>query len=196
MNPIFLLIGPPAVGKSTTSKALAAKFKKSIHIPVDDFLLMVISGLVLPSLPWSEALIQQVTLARETAIQMALNYQRAGFAVVIDDFLDPKELLEYQTLFNQTPVHRIVLYPSQNEAHNRNVKRAAGDISWRDGMDVGIEFVYQQLRVMAKNLEQAGWLILDTTELSVEEVVSEILRWSSIPDPQSEISDPIPRDHL
>ena len=94
MQPLFLLIGPPAVGKSTTSKALAAKFGRSIHIPVDDIRDMVVSGLVLPSLEWNQDLVQQITLARESVIQMGLNYQRAGFAVVVDDFLDPNQLQE------------------------------------------------------------------------------------------------------
>ena len=49
VHPVFVIVGPPAVGKSTTSKALAARFPKSLHIPVDDVRTMVVSGLVLPS---------------------------------------------------------------------------------------------------------------------------------------------------
>ena len=48
MHPIYLVVGPPAVGKSTTSGALAARFPKSLHIPVDDFRNMVVSGIELP----------------------------------------------------------------------------------------------------------------------------------------------------
>lgn len=83
MNPMFLLVGPPAVGKSTTSRALAARFPKSLHIPVDDLRNMVVSGIALPGADWSDDLAQQVTLARTSVVHMALTYHNAGFVVVI-----------------------------------------------------------------------------------------------------------------
>jgi tRNA A37 N6-isopentenylltransferase MiaA len=33
---MFLIAGPPAVGKSSTSRALAARFPRCLYIPVDD----------------------------------------------------------------------------------------------------------------------------------------------------------------
>ena len=180
MQPLFLLIGPPAVGKSTTSKALAAKFSKGIHIPVDDIREMVVSGLVLPSAEeWNEDLVQQITLARESVIQMALNYQRAGFAVVIDDFLDPNQLHEYQALLSHPRIHKFVLYPNQDSAHARNFQRA-GDGPGRDYIDGAIRFVYQQLNFMIERLSQDGWIVLNTTELNIEETVQEILKYSEL----------------
>ncbi|HRL14538.1 MAG TPA: hypothetical protein PKX07_21830, partial [Aggregatilineales bacterium] len=95
MNPIYVVVGPPAVGKSTTSRALAARFPKSIHIPVDDLRNMVVSGLMLPGAVWSDGLAQQITLARTSAASMALAYHTAGFAVVIDDFWDPNHAADY-----------------------------------------------------------------------------------------------------
>jgi len=58
MSPMFLVIGSPAVGKSTTSRALAARFHKSVHIPVDNVRDMVVSGLRLPSPVWSDDLVE------------------------------------------------------------------------------------------------------------------------------------------
>lgn len=174
MQPIYILIGPPAVGKSTTGKALASKFNRSIHIPVDDIRNMVVSGLVLPGQEWSPELVQQLTLARETAIHMALHYQKAGFAVVIDDFVDPNQLREYQTFQTAARIHKFVLYPDQATAHTRNFHRS-GDDPGRAYIDEGIRFVYQQLDLMMEHLNSNGWIILDTTELSIEETVAEIL---------------------
>ena len=179
MQPIFIVIGPPAVGKSTTSKALASKYSRSIHIPVDDIRDMVVSGLALPGLEWSPELVQQLSLARESVIHMALNYQRAGFAVVIDDFLDPLQLSEYQAFLNTPEIHKFVLYPDQATAHARNFQRA-GDDPVRDYIDEGIHIVYQQLNFMIEPLRKDGWIVLDTTELSIEETVLEILNHSSI----------------
>ena len=126
MPHIFLLVGPPAVGKSTTARALAAHFEKSIHIPVDDLRDMVISGLALPGGDWDEKLVEQLRLARESAAHMALAYRQAGFTVALDDFWDPaSRLLEYSRLFEEPQVHRVLLFPSQRAAEERN--RLAGE---------------------------------------------------------------------
>lgn len=175
MTPIYIVVGPPAVGKSTTSRALAAQFPKSIHIPVDDLRNMVVSGLMLPSAVWSSELAQQITLARTTVSSMALAYQAAGFAVVIDDFWDVNHAADYQGLLEQmqATISRIVLYPTQEEAHRRNLYRF-GDSPARAYIDEGIQIVYQQLGPALPQLAQAGWLVVDTTALTVDEVVNHI----------------------
>lgn len=176
MNPIYVVVGPPAVGKSTTSRALAARFPRSIHIPVDDLRNMVVSGLMLPGAVWSDGLAQQITLARTSAASMALAYHTAGFAVVIDDFWDPNHVSDYQSLLDhmQASIHRIVLYPTREEAHRRNFERS-GDSPARPYIDEGIQIVYQQLTPALPRLEQEGWLVVDTTALSVDAVVDHIL---------------------
>lgn len=178
MQPIFLLVGPPAVGKSSASKALASKFSKSVHIPVDDIRDMVVSGLVLPGLDWSQELVQQIGLARDSVVHMALHYQKAGFAVVIDDFFDPNQLVEYQAFADQPGIHKVVLLPEQETAHARNWERS-GDDPAREYIDIGIRSVYQQLNSALESLRAAGWILIDTTNLSIEETVLEILSCSS-----------------
>ncbi|MBK8022666.1 MAG: AAA family ATPase [Chloroflexi bacterium] len=178
MTPIFVVVGPPAVGKSTTSRALAARFAKSLHIPVDNIREMVVSGLRLPSADWSDELIQQLSLARASVSHMALTYREAGFAVVIDDFVDPNHRSDYRTLFNEPEVHLVLLYPSQNEAHQRNLRRS-GNTPARAYIDDGIRTVYAQLDAVLPQLKQEGWHVLDTSLLSVEDTVMAILRLST-----------------
>jgi chloramphenicol 3-O-phosphotransferase len=170
MPPIMLIVGAPAVGKSSLSRALAKTFEKSVHIPVDDLRNMVISGQALPSLEWQGEIIQQVKLAREAAIHMAHAYHEAGFAVILDDFYDPRHLLEYEVL-GQKSLHKILLYPEQTAAHERNRQRSGGNIY----IDAGIQNVYETLSSQVERLTSQGWLILDTTQLSVEESVKRIL---------------------
>jgi hypothetical protein len=179
MKPIFMVVGPPAVGKSTTSRALAAHFSKSIHIPVDDLRHMVVSGLVLPGLDWGEDLVHQFHLARATVAHMALTYQNAGFTVVIDDIPDSNHSQDYEGLLNQAHIHKIILYPTQEEAHQRNLKRS-GDTPARGYIDEGIQIMYQQLNPLIPQLIQEGWLLVDTTVLNVETTVTTILELAGV----------------
>lgn len=174
LPPIFILIGPPAVGKSTTSRALAARFVKSVHISVDDLRTMVVSGLLLPGAVWSAELAEQIALARKNATFITSNYRTAGFCVVVDDFWDANFQADYHALLAQPSVHRILLYPQQQTAHQRNFVRSNGDES-RVYIDDGIRIVYDQLKGRADGLAQDGWLIVDTSEMSVEDTVDVIL---------------------
>ena len=175
MADIFLLAGAPAVGKSTTARALAKHFSKSIHIPVDNIREMVISGVIHPGGDWSPGLVEQLRLARETVTRMALSYNQAGFSVVIDDFWDPKSLLhEYQLLFEQPTMHKVLLFPSQRAAEERNLNRSgSGDAS--EYIAEGIRLVYEHLQTELPALERQGWAVVDTTEKNVDLTVSHIL---------------------
>gem|GEM_PF-2635138 len=121
--PIFLVVGSPAVGKSRTSHALAGRFPLSIHIPVDDLRNLVVSGIALPAAVWSDELVRQVTLARATAARMARAYHEASFAVVLDEFLDSDHLSGYQPLLGHRDLCKVVPFPAQEAALERNRQR-------------------------------------------------------------------------
>ncbi len=176
MTPIFLLVGAPAVGKSTTARLLAAAFPKSVHFPVDDLRRMVVSGLVHPGEQWSPALIEQLVLARENVSRMALRYQQAGFAVTLDDFWDPNSRLEeYAFLLQQAQTHRVLLHPSRQTALERSRKRA-GPSEADAYIAAGIQAVYDTLQAELPALERQGWLVVDSSGMSAGETVAAILR--------------------
>jgi predicted kinase len=180
MMPIFLLVGGPAAGKSTTASALASRFAKSVHIPVDAVRDMVVSGWALPGADWSQELIEQLEVARDCATYLALAYHKAGFAVVIDDFWDPNSrLAEYAGLFSHPQTHRVLLYPQRRAAHARNLARS-GPGAASDYIDEGIRLVYEHLDGAVDDLVTQGWWVLDTTEMGVEDVVSSILASADI----------------
>ena len=183
-SPIFLVVGAPAVGKSTTSRALAARFERSIHIPVDDLRDMVVSGRVLPSPTWSQPLVEQIGLARRTAIASAIRYADAGFAVVIDDFWDPPGLVEYDEVPADRSFHRVLLRPDREEALRRNFGRH-GDDPMRAYLDDGVHHVYDLLEtpVAQARLDQGDWLVLDTTQLPVDTAVDRILAHGGVTAP-------------
>lgn len=176
MTDIFFLAGAPAVGKSTTAHALAARFQKSIHIPVDDLREMVVSGLVLPGSDWNQELIDQLVLVRKSVTHMALIYNEAGYTVVIDDFWDPNSrLTEYSRLFSQPKVHQILLLPTRQVAEARNLRRSDTDEE-NEYLAFGIHLVYNQVEKEEDDIKGAGWLLVDTTDKTVEETVDHILR--------------------
>lgn len=175
MTHIFLIVGAPAVGKSTTAHALAGRFPKSIHIPVDDVRDMVVSGLAYPGETWGADLIEQLKLARESVTQVVRTYSKAGFTVVIDDFWDPfSHLHEYGPMFEGPSVHKVLLYPEQQAAEERNRKRS-GPNGETDYIEGGIRMVYENLKGEVENLRREGWLVVDTTGLSVEATVEHIV---------------------
>jgi predicted kinase len=172
---LFCLAGPPAVGKSTTARALAARFEKSIHIPVDDLRGMVVSGLVLPSGDWSSELVEQLTLARQTVVEMALIYHEAGYTVVIDDFWDPNSRLrEYDRLFTEAYAHKIILLPNQAAAISRNIQRSHSD-EGNEYIEAGIRLVYRHLDNEAADLIKEGWQVVDTTDKIINDTVDHIM---------------------
>jgi predicted kinase len=175
MTDLFIVTGAPAVGKSTTARALAASFEKSIHIPVDDLREMVVSGLVLPSEYWSQELVDQLTLARQCVVEMAIIYFEAGYTVVIDDFWDPNSRLsEYHRLFDEAHAHKILLLPNQETAKTRNIRRSQLD-DGNEYIEGGIRLVYEHLNTEVVNLVQEGWKIVDTTDKSIKDTVDHII---------------------
>jgi predicted kinase len=175
MTDMFIITGAPAVGKSTTARTLATRFDKSIHIPVDDLREMVVSGLILPSEDWGQELEEQLTLARQTVVQMALIYRGAGYTVVIDDFWDPNSRLrEYTLLFTEANTHKILLLPNQETAKLRNIKRSQKD-EGDEYIEGGIRLVYEHLNNDVADLVREGWHVVDTTDKTIEDTVDHIM---------------------
>jgi predicted kinase len=179
MSAIFLIVGAPAVGKSTTAHILAGRFPKSVHIPVDNLRDMVVSGLIYPGEDWSEGLVEQLRLARQVAVHMAITYSQAGFTVAIDDFWDPASRLEeYSELIQLADFHKILLFPAREIALARNLKRSGHDEVIKY-ISQGIKAVYESLLSDLNRLKTAGWLVLDTSEKDVDSTVELILSQSA-----------------
>ena len=181
-GPIFLIVGAPAVGKSTVSRALARRFERAVHIPLDDLRDMVVSGFVLPSPGWGAALVEQVGLARRSAVNMAVRYADAGFAVVLDDFWDPQGLVEYREVPDGHDFHRVVLRPPRAVALERNAGRH-GDDPIRPYLDEGIEATYGLYDGAGDQLDRERWFVLDNAKLQPDEAAARILEHAGVTTP-------------
>ena len=79
--PVFLLTGPPAAGKTETAEALTLRFSRAVHIPVDDMLGWVVSGIAGPVPTWTGETSRQFARADRAAGKMARGEAYAGVAV-------------------------------------------------------------------------------------------------------------------
>lgn len=175
MTPIFLIAGSPGVGKSTIGRALAGQFDKGLHIPVDTIRYMVVSGLLTPGPDWGPGLIEQLAVARESVSKMALRYNQNNFAVTVDDFWDHNSrLVEYQDMMRASQTHKILLYPAEETALARNAGRYEPGEK-RDRYAGAIRFAYPHIRAAIDDMKAQGWIIVDSTNQTVEDTVAEIL---------------------
>lgn len=176
MTPIFLIAGSPGVGKTTIGRALAMRFTKGIHIPVDEIRDMVVSGFHRPGPDWTPELIEQLILARANACAMAMRYREAAFAVTIDDFFDGySRLAEYSEIVPLPQVYRILLYPTEATTIARNLARY-GPGERAAYLEAPIHMLYALFREIIGELKSLGWIVVDSTEQNVEQTVAEILQ--------------------
>jgi chloramphenicol 3-O-phosphotransferase len=176
-SPIFWITGVPGAGKSSVATALMQRFPYGLHLPIDNLRARVVSGMANPILEWTDETSRQFQLARQSAAQMARTYADAGFAVAIDDIIFPHEV---QALCDAWlpgyPIGKVFLQPEVDVALARNATRTNKPFDTSILVDTIIR-LHQALA--AQNFAASGWLIIDTSEMDVEETVDEILKRST-----------------
>jgi predicted kinase len=170
VNNIVFVTGAPASGKSTIARRIAEYFPKSLHLQVDHLRDMMVKGVELPDHDWNDEATRQFQRARSTAIYMSKLYASEGVDVVIDDVCVPADFPSYyQSLFDDPAVRRVLLLPTQAALLERMQKRAGPFDSFLAGV---LPWLYSYLEPMPKE----GWIVLDTSDWTIERTVEEILR--------------------
>jgi len=172
-GPIFLITGTPGSGKTLVARELMQRYPFGLHIPLDDLRDWVVSGLAPPVPEWTDETTRQFALARQAAACTARLYADAGFAVAIDDVMFPAEAEAlFSEAFRGCAFHRIALRPSVQVALARNAGSKTKP------------FAPAFLTASIRDLDRAmttqpfgefGWIVIDTSNLSVEETVDLIL---------------------
>jgi hypothetical protein len=151
------------------------RFPFGLHIPVDDLREWVVSGIAHPVPRWTDETGRQFLLARLAAADIARRYAAAGFAVAIDDVIEPAEV---EALFERAighPVVSVLLMPRLDVALERNASRTSKSFD----ASILVETIRTLHRRMAEfDSERWGWLVVDNGDLGVEATVDEILRRS------------------
>lgn len=172
-QPIFLLSGTPGSGKTSVAQALLQRFPLGLHLPVDDFREFVVSGRA-SVFDWTEETTQQFALARGAAVGVARIYSEAGFAVAIDDVVFPAEAQLFIEPF-QAKVYKILLIPQLDTVLKRNAERTNKffDTAVLAGT---IRKLHKMFSEQERDFRAAGWLVLDSSEETLTETVTRILR--------------------
>ena len=167
-GPIFFLTGAPGVGKSTTANALANRFRKAIRFDVDYFRALVISGLKQPTSGWDEETELQFRLAHQAVGAIAKTYSDAGFAVVAEHCSSNDMVQEFLAYSEGGIV--VCLKSTMDTNLARNLMRTEKSFDPKD-----IEhFVVSMGDSLYREFE-GKFTVLDTTNLTVDEAVDEIL---------------------
>ena len=110
----------------------------------------------------------------QSALQTARLYADAGFAVAIDDVLFESQYREeYAKGFSGYQVYKVLLVPSLEQALIRNATRTNKTYDTAGLVEI-ITDIHDAL--LTQDLAADGWLIIDSTSLTLTETVDAILK--------------------
>ena len=163
---IILLTGTPGAGKTTVAETLCTTFSRSAHVPVDYFRKLIKAGYASPHF-WNDEVERQYHLARKNAALTARNIALEGFTVIIDDIVRQKWVGEWQRYLADFNLRFVLLLPSLEVAKQRNQAREIWTV------DEAIITSLHEL-LTAENTPDHGWLVIDTSLLTIQETVEAI----------------------
>jgi Zeta toxin len=167
---MYLITGPMAAGKSSVARLLASQFERGVHLEGDVFRRGIVRGREEMTPDASPEAVEQLRLRYRLAAAAADGYFEAGFSVALEDVVAGPLLDDYRTMIRSRPCHVIVLLPSVEAV----IAREAG----RNPKGYGAWTVEQFYNSFVGGTPRVG-LWLDTTNLTPEETVEEILSQTS-----------------
>jgi len=161
MSKLYIITGAPGVGKSTISKKIAISSGKSALVEGDEIYSMVCGGY---ESAWKEG--NHLEVFWENCIDIIRNFLNKDYDVVFNYIINPKTLEKLRKEFKRIETKFIVLTTDEKTIISRDKTRPE---------DSQMKERSVLLLNKMKNLNYDKSNILDTTNLSVEETVKEIL---------------------
>jgi predicted kinase len=164
---LWIITGVSAAGKSTVAQALAERLDPSAHVRGDVFRRFLVNGALVigPGAP-PEAL-DQLRLRYRLAVHTAEAMVAEGFNVVLQDVIIGPMLGEVLDLVTVEPVRLVVLTPTVDTVAEREAGRAKSAYE---------HFTIESFDRLLRDETPRRGLWLDTSDLTVEQTVDEVLR--------------------
>lgn len=175
---IYLVSGIPGAGKTTVSRLLAQRFERGVHVESDDLQKMIVAGGFWPdgqpsfaggaNVDWGteEEGQRQLRLRCRNACLLADSFFAAGFTPVVDDVIIGERLQHFLDDLRSQPVLFVLLTPRLDVVSQRDASRP----------DKHVFHKWSYLDEAMRNETPRTGLWLDSSEMTPEETVDEILR--------------------
>jgi chloramphenicol 3-O-phosphotransferase len=163
---IFLVTGIPGAGKTTVSRALATRFERGVHVEADVLQRMIVSGGEWPKPPGPAGEAgRQLRLRYRNAALLARSFYDHGFTAVIDDVTMGERLEDYRSDLEGVPSYLVALAPRVEVVAQRDGAR---------DYQVFDQWGYLDAEFRRTMRDKGLWL--DTSEMSVDQAVDEVVR--------------------
>jgi predicted kinase len=166
-QPVVVMTGVSASGKSTVAEALAGRFARGVHVRGDAFRRMVVVGRDEMSAAPSDEAVRQLELRYRLGAATANTYWDAGFSVVLQDVILGPHLREVVQAITARPIVVVVLVPDVAVVEAREEARLK--TAYR--RDMTPTLLDHALRTDTPRIG----LWLDTSTLTVDETVNAII---------------------
>ena len=104
-----------------------------------------------------------------------MRYIKAGFAVALDDVVFPAETeMLYVEPLHTFPIYKVLLLPKLNIVLRRNAERTNKRFE-TSALATTIQNLHKTFTEQEKDFRAAGWLVVDSSELTLEQTVAYIL---------------------
>ena len=168
VQPVVLITGISAAGKSTIADLLARRFDRGVHVKGDIYRRMVVTGRHEMTSQRSDEAWSQLRLRHRLGAATADAYHEAGFSVVVQDVVIGSELAGYVAAIHSRPLVVVVLTPRADVVARREAKRSK--VAYRDGFNS-----IRELDTALRRETPSIGLWLDNSDQEPNETVDEII---------------------